>query len=542
MKLQARILILLTAAIAFVGCDAPESPVDGSLSGIKGESNKIYYTSQSNVIVNPVGAEDWGVSITENTNIDGVGCICFSGDVTIIPEGAFERNSDLTSILLPSTLVTIGERAFMNCARLTEISIPDSVISIGASAFTGCVALQSVSLGNGLHSIGDNAFAACNSLLELRLPEGLEQIGRNAIPTHVIYNVPDDFVLTYRTTDSQIIPISESSSWAESLGADYIISHTFDNGVGKITFNKRLTQVGFNHVENNHSYGDTLLEVTLPESITTIRSSAFMQCWDLQKINFPAGLTEIGHYAFGNCQSLTEVVIPRGVKTIEGYAFIGCSALKSLTIENGVEVIEEHAFEGCSELGEVIIPESVTMIEEYAFSNNVQANLVLPEKFYIHYNAPEQIFVPYTYDYTGSATYLIRHNFADGKGSACFNAPLAAIGHNFFSGRTTLTGVTIPESVTMIGERAFYNCTAIQEIVIPEGVEKIIDRAFENCSSLSKVTLLSTVPPTISTPYSNYHLFDYTASNLKIYVPAESIEVYRTAAGWSTYSDRITAY
>jgi hypothetical protein len=534
--------LLALALCLFVGCGTPEAPIEGSLSGVASKSNTIYYTSANNVVVTPAIGADFGVTITENTNTNGVGSITFSGNVTTIPEGAFERCIALKSILLPSSLVTIGDRAFMNCANLTEIVIPDSVTTIGESAFTGCSSLQSVTFGKGLLSIGNNAFTACSSLTSLDLPDSLEEIGKGAIPANTAYTLPSDFTITYRTTDSQIIPISESSSWAESLGTDYIISHTFDNGVGKITFNKRLTQVGFNYVENNHSYGDTLLEVTLPESITTIRSSAFMHCWDLQKINFPAGLTEIGHYAFGNCQSLTEVVIPRGVKTIEGYAFIGCSALKSLTIENGVEVIEEHAFEGCSELGEVIIPESVTMIEEYAFSNNVQANLVLPEKFYIHYNAPEQIFVPYSYDYTGSATYLIRHNFADGKGSACFNAPLAAIGRNFFSGRTTLTGVTIPESVTMIGERAFYNCTAIQEIVIPEGVEKIIDRAFENCSSLSKVTLLSTVPPTISTPYSNYHLFDNTASNLKIYVPAESIEAYRTAAGWSTYIDRITAY
>ncbi|MBO7300013.1 MAG: leucine-rich repeat protein [Tidjanibacter sp.] len=538
MKLQARILILLTAAIAFVGCDAPKSPVDGSLSGIKGESNKIYYTSQSNVIVNPVGAEDWGVSITENTNIDGVGCICFSGDVTIIPEGAFEMNSDLTSILLPSTLVTIGERAFMNCARLTEITIPDSVISIGASAFTGCVALQSVSLGNGLRSIGDNAFAACQSLLAIDIPEGIEEIGKNAIPANTSYTLPSEFIITYRTTDSQIIPISEFSSWAESLGVDYIVSHTFKNGEGKIVFNKRLTQVGFNYVESYTSYGDTLLEVTIPESVTIITSSAFANCYYLQKINFPTGLTEIGYAAFYGCHSLTEATIPQGVKEIEGYAFEGCSSLTKLTIENGVEVIRERAFEGCTKLGTVVIPESVTNIEQYAFANNILENIVMPEKFYLHYTATEQLYLNASYNYTGSSTYLIRHNFTDGKGSACFNAPIAKFGNHFLSGRKALTGVTIPESVTMIGERALYECPNITEITIPEGVTKIGKWAFENCTSLSKVTLISPVPPTVG---SSDDIFKNTSANLQIIVPKGSEEAYRTAQGWSTYSNRITS-
>ena len=177
MKLQSsKLLVLLLSALSLVGCRTPESPIEGSLAGIQGESNKIYYTSLGNVVVTPNSTASWGVTITDNTNIEGVGCISFSGDVTALPNSAFENCTTLTSVLLPTSLQEIGDRAFMNCQSLTEIAIPDSVTSIGASAFTGCVELQRVVLGKDLRTIGDNAFAACNSLLELRLPEGLEQI------------------------------------------------------------------------------------------------------------------------------------------------------------------------------------------------------------------------------------------------------------------------------------------------------------------------------------------------------------------------------
>ena len=537
MKLQnGKLLVLLLSVLSLVGCRTPESPIEGSLSGVTSQNNKFYYTSTDNVVVTPSASASWDVTIVENTNIDGVGCITFSGEVTTIPNSAFENSTTLRSILLPTSLQEIGDRAFMNCVNLTEIAIPDSVTSIGASAFTGCVELQRVVLGKGLRTIGDNAFAACNSLMELRLPEGLEQIGRNAIPTHVIYNVPDDFVLTYRTTDSQKIEISEYSEWPQSLGADYIISHDFKNGWGTIVFNKRITKVGFNYIENYHSYGDTLLEVTLPESITTIRSSAFYGCYYLERINFPAGLTEIDQSAFGYCRSLTEVTIPKGVKTVESYAFSGCTELSTLTIEKGVEVIEDYAFEGCTKLGTVIIPESMNKIGEYAFSRDVLKSLVIPDKFYLHYTATSQIHIDYSYSATGSASYLIRHDFKDGKGDACFNAPITRLGYHFFSGVAALTGVTIPESVTSIIERAIYSCHNITEITIPEGVTSISRWAFEKCSSLSKVTLISPVPPT-----AGEEIFKETSADLKIYVPKGSEEAYRSAAGWSTYSDRITS-
>lgn len=58
--------------------------------------------------------------------------------VTRIGSGAF-HNCILTSIVIPSSVTSIGQRAFMYCTQLTSIVIPSSVTSIESQAFSGCI-------------------------------------------------------------------------------------------------------------------------------------------------------------------------------------------------------------------------------------------------------------------------------------------------------------------------------------------------------------------------------------------------------------------
>lgn len=58
--------------------------------------------------------------------------------VTAIGKKAFGNNQNLTTISIPSSVISIGDWAFESCNRLTNIIIPDSVKSIGALAFVGC--------------------------------------------------------------------------------------------------------------------------------------------------------------------------------------------------------------------------------------------------------------------------------------------------------------------------------------------------------------------------------------------------------------------
>ena len=96
-----------------------------------------------------------------------------------------------------------------------------------------------------------------------------------------------------------------------------------------------------------------------------------------------------------------------------------------------------------------------------------------------------------------------------------------------------LTSVTIPDSVTSIGDYVFYNSSSLTSVAIGNSVTSIGSDAFYNCSKLKSVTMLSTTPPTIraSTFPSNF--------SGTITVPAGTGDAYKAATNWSKYADKI---
>ena len=104
-----------------------------------------------------------------------------------------EACSNLTSIVIPDSVTSIGSLAFYNCTSLTSVTISDNVTSIGSSAFYNCTGLTDVTIPDSVTSIGDYAFESCASLTGITIPDSVTSIGDEAFSdcdnlTDIYYN------------------------------------------------------------------------------------------------------------------------------------------------------------------------------------------------------------------------------------------------------------------------------------------------------------------------------------------------------------------
>lgn len=190
------------------------------------------------------------------------------------------------------------------------------------------------------------------------------------------------------------------------------------------------------------------------------------------------GVTEGGNYS-------GKVVIPSQVNyygtifpvsCIRFHAFEDCKGLTSVVISDSVEDIEGSAFQGCTRLTSVTIGKSVE-----------------------------------------------------------------GIGGNAFEGCKRLRSIIIPNSVIGIGVGAFRDCTGLTSVTFGKSVKYIGDYAFEGCTGLTSITCKAETPPSFppamenSYELNNYGRAFYDVYKPTLYVPAESIEMYKNAIRWKDF-------
>ncbi|MBE6197044.1 MAG: hypothetical protein E7137_08190 [Rikenellaceae bacterium] len=292
--------------------------------------------------------------------------------------------------------------------------------------------------------------------------------------------------LEYTTYDGEVIKPNMLSEYP--FGDANIVSNTYKDGEGVIVFDRELVEIGAEAF-----LATSLTSVTIPNSVTSIGAYAFVAT-NLTSVTIPDRVTEIGVLAFAGYQ-LTEFkgkyasedgrcLVVDGV--LNSFAPAG---LTEYTIPEGVTSIGREALSAQPDLRSITIPDGVTSIGDMAFG-------------------------------------------------AC----------------TSLISITIPDSVTEIGSYAFKDCTSLpvedniryadtylveattdtETISIKEGTRFIGEFAFAKCTTLTSVYCLPTTPPTISQDF-----FLGYASELKIYVPFESLDAYRTNEGWRDYESKI---
>ncbi len=138
----------------------------------------------------------------------GLTSVTIGNCVTSIGDAAFCGCSGLTSVTIPNSVTSIGDYAFQNCSSLTSVTIPNSVTSIGNWAFSYCSGLTSVTIPNSVTYIGDYAFQNCSGLTSVAIGGGVKSIRSGAFA-----NCEE---LTDVTCYAKIIPSTESNVFNDS--------------------------------------------------------------------------------------------------------------------------------------------------------------------------------------------------------------------------------------------------------------------------------------------------------------------------------------
>ena len=272
---------------------------------------------------------------------------------------------------------------------------------------------------------------------------------------------------------------------------------------------------GLTYIGKYAFMGTAIESITIPSSVQSIGTSAFLECNSLSSVNFTdlTVLTSVGASAFERCNltsvdlseskittisagafqmnyGLTSAVLPATVTKLDNQAFMACDDLASLTIPEdsqletigdsalwstgftkldlsnakSLSLIGSSALQDCANLEEIVLPEtdSVT-IEGYQFVGDTNLTTIDMSKV-------ESI------SFTGERT------FADSGITELdlSNATFTTIEQTLLGGCNTLTKVTLPDTLTSIGQKAFYNLPALNEVVLkdPSKLESIGASAF----------------------------------------------------------------
>ena len=237
---------------------------------------------------------------------------------------------------------------------------------------------------------------------------------------------------------------------------------------------------------------DSLSEIVIPSSVTSIGYSAFFCCDSLSEIVIPSSVTSIGKGAFSSCDSLSEIVIPSSVTSIGDHAFSGCDSLSEIVIPSGVTSIGNYAFSGCSSLKYISIPKSVI---------GLNGNPFVEWKGKLECLSPNFVYEDdILFNKDKSRIISFRNQNIE---SYVIPSSVTSIGKGAFTGCYSLSEIVIPSSVTSIGDGAFSFCRSLSEIVIPSSVTSIGDWAFSNCDSLSEMVIPSSVTSIGDGAFSN---------------------------------------
>ena len=267
-------------------------------------------------------------------------------------------------VVLDSSVTTIGASAFWGLTGIRSMSLPESLTNIGSYAFNGATSLTSISIPSSVTSIGTNVFSGTSSLTTFAVSSANPNY---STVNGALFNKSQTILMAYPAANSQ-------------------------------------------------------KSFTIPSTVTTIASTAFLGATQLTSIVIPNSVTNIGESAFSGATSLTSISIPSSVTSIGANVLDGATSLASISVDSANQnyVVSDGA----------LLNKAKTLLFSFPIKST-QASYTLP-------NPVVRI---------ESAMFRNAKNLR----TITLGSSLEFIGGNAFDGDSALTAISIPRSVTSIG-------------------------------------------------------------------------------------------
>ncbi len=488
--------------------------------------------------------------------------------VTSIGYYAFSR-SGLTEVILPPSVTSIGTLAFGDCDNLEYVYLPASVTSIEGNAFTGtsiwtievdqenpvydsrggCNAIiqtdinklitgcKSTVIPDDVVSIGVSAFENATGLTTINLPSSVESIGEYAfancsglttiyaerpLPPTIYGNTFLNMVhsnVTVNVLCGALSDYKNAEIWS-GLSFNYVdpcnivfadanvkaicVTNWDTNRDGELSYTEAAAVTNIGTVFRDNTSIISFNELQYFTGLVGLTTYAFEGCSQLTSIILPNSIIITTNGTFSGCSSLTSVTLSSSLQRIANSMFQDCSALTHIDIPATVTTIGQDAFKGCSSLTSIVIPASTTTIYNTAFNNchSLQSIVVEPENT--------------VYDSRNACNAIIKTETNE-----------LVIGCD---------NTEIPDDVVTIGANAFYGRSQMTTIVLPASVTSIGSTAFMGCGGVMEMHVNATTPPSLG---NGVFGGSPAAVNpgIPVYVPCESIEDYQNTTGWSSFTN-----
>ena len=483
-----------------------------NLTSITVDENNPVYDSRGNC--NAI------IETSDNELISGCQNTIIPNSVTAISNNAFEGLVNLTTITIPTSVVSIGRYAFYN-SGLTSIDIPGSVSVIEQATFLNCYSLASISFSSSLTTIKKYAFQGCSSLTSLTIPDNITSIEESAFGecgglTSIVVSEGNPNYDSRNNCNA----IIESSSNTLIAGSNNTVIPPDVTTLGKKTF-----------------FGCNFTSFTIPASVSFIDDYALFACYNLNELYVQAEVSPtLGEQAFFGMDMNIPVYVPCGsladYQSADGWSqFTNIQEVFNYTVSVsgnddawGSAAVTTNP--SCADNSATITatsncgfrfvrwedaagatvstdnPFTLAVTQDTALTavfetGGTRISLVCPSGQTLYYLldcanhtatvVPENDSYPYYTTYpTGGLT--IPSSITANGGTFS----VTSIGRSAFEGCFNITSVTIPSTVTTIDNSALEN-TGIQSLTIPNSVTNIGYSAFRDCSKLTSITIPSSV-------------------------------------------------